>query len=65
MLDCLIARNHYDEAFQLYEDTTAMYFREIGMESSGGHEGAAGEDPERQLRRPDDSGPDPGAAGEQ
>ena len=34
MLDCLIARNHYDEAFQLYEDTTAMYFREIGMESS-------------------------------
>lgn len=34
MLDCLIARNHYDEAFQLYEDTTAMYFREIGMEPS-------------------------------
>lgn len=34
MMDCLLAMKRYTEAMQLYDDTAAVYFREMGMEPS-------------------------------
>lgn len=34
MVDCLLSMNSYNKAFQLYAETTELYFKELGLEPS-------------------------------